>query len=152
MTSSIAGSLDANVVLRLLLNDIPEQVEAIDQLFLTASGPFHVADTALIEVVFVLGRNYEFTRPQIAEAVQGLIALSSISCNRVLFERALPLFVAHPSLSFEDCCLSVYAELQAATPLWTFDKKLAKQAPGARLVPIDSHGQRAGESVTNVRE
>lgn len=133
--SALAGSLDTNVLLRLVLKDLPDQHQAVVALLDNSSGSFEVADTTIIEVVFVLERKYSFTRDAIAEDVGGLIAFPRLNCNRVLFERALPLFVAHPSLSFEGCCLSVYAELQAATPLWTFDKKLAKQVPNARLVP-----------------
>lgn len=127
--------MDTNVLLRLLLKDLPEQHQAVVALLHDVSGPFEVADTAIIEIVFVLERNYGFTRAAIAEDVGSLIALPKLNCNRVLFERAFPLFIAHPSLSFEDCCLSGYAELQAATPLWTFDKKLASQAASAQLVP-----------------
>jgi predicted nucleic-acid-binding protein len=131
----LAGSLDTNVLLRLLLKDQPEQHQAVLALLDNSSGSFEVADTAIIEVAFVLERNYGFTRTAIAEDIGSLTMLPKLSCNRALFELALPLFVAHPGLSFEDCCLSVYAELQAATPLWTFDKKLASQATGAKLVP-----------------
>jgi len=105
-----AGSVDTNVVLRLLLND------------------------AVIEMVFALDRYYGFTRLQIAEAVDGFMKLQKISCNQALFERALPLYVNHPGLSFEDCCLTVYAQLTNAEPLWTFDKKLATQVPNAELI------------------
>jgi predicted nucleic acid-binding protein len=59
-----------------------------------------------------------------------------VSCNRVLFEGAMPLYIEHSGLSFEDCCLSVYAQLNNAEPLWTFDKKLANQAPNSKLVAV----------------
>lgn len=70
----------------------------------------------------------------ITEAIEGLLALPSINCNRALFETVLPLWNEHPKLSFEDCCLAVYAELNQAQPLWTFDQKLAAQAVGCKLV------------------
>ena len=130
-----AGSLDANVLLRLLLNDIPEQHQSVVSLFGRARGQFTVADTAIIELVFVLERNYGFTRVAIADAVEGLLSLPEINGNRRLFSCALLLFQKRPALSFEDCCLATYAELSDAAPLWTFDKKLANQAPSARLVP-----------------
>ncbi len=38
-------------------------------------------------------------------------------------------------MAAEDCCLATYAELNDAKPLWTFDQKLARQAPDAKLVP-----------------
>ena len=133
-----SGSLDANVLLRLLLNDIPAQHAAAVTLLQKFPGQFAVADTAIIEVVFVLERHYNFTRTVIADAVEGLMSLTEVNCNRTLFEKALPLFVKSPSLSFEDCCLVMYAELNAAKPLWTFDRKLANQASAAKLIPTSS--------------
>lgn len=131
---ALSGSLDANVLLRLLLNDIADQHQEVVRLFQNVSGQFAVADTAIIETVFVLERNYEFTRSAITETIEGLMSLTEINCNRPLFLKALPLFTKYPALSFEDCCLAVYAELNNAKPLWTFDRKLAKQAPNTQLV------------------
>jgi len=132
--ANFSGSLDANVLLRLLLNDLPKQHQAVVKLFLNSSKQFAVADTAIIEIIFVLERNYKFTRSAIVEAIEGLMSLTEINCNRPLFMKALPLFVKRPGFSFEDCCLATYAELNDANPLWTFDQKLAKQAANAKLV------------------
>jgi predicted nucleic-acid-binding protein len=128
------GSLDTNVLLRLLLGDIPSQHNSVKRLFTEVSGQFSVADTAVIELVFALQRHYGFTRRQVAEAVTGLMQLSEINCNRTLFEKALSMFLEHPALSFEDTCLATYATLSNAEPLWTFDKKLANQTSSAELV------------------
>jgi len=128
------GSLDTNALLRLLLNDIVEQHNAIKKLLHEANGQLAVADIAVAELVFVLERHYDFSRKQVAEAITGLMLLREINCNRALFEKVLPLYVNHPALSFEDCCLSAYAVLGHAEPLWTFDKKLATQADSARLI------------------
>lgn len=128
------GSLDTNALLRLLLNDIPEQHESVRNLFVKANSSFSVADTAIIELAFVLQRHYDFTRLQIAEAIGGLMRLREINCNRSLFENVLPLFTERTALSFEDCCLVMYATLNNAEPLWTFDKKLANQAAAASLL------------------
>ena len=135
----LAGSLDTNVLLRLMLKDVPNQHAAAVRLLRSTEDQFSVADTAVIEIVFVLGRNYGFDRDQIAIAVGGLMDLVGINCSRELFARVLPLFTKHPKLSFEDCCLAVYAELGDAQPLWTFDRKLAAQASGARLVDDDQN-------------
>jgi predicted nucleic-acid-binding protein len=128
------GSLDTNVVLRLLVKDLPEQHHLARKLVSRPDAQFIVVDTVVIEIVFVLQRHYGFSRNRVAEAVNGLMSLSSIRCNTVLFAKALPLFVDHSALSFEDCCLAAYAELDDATPLWTFDKKLARQAPTVKLL------------------
>ncbi|MCV6983874.1 PIN domain-containing protein, partial [Mycolicibacterium pulveris] len=105
-----AGSLDANVVLRLLLNDVPDQHAAAVALVEGADAPFAVSDVAVIEVVFALCRHYDFGRAAVAEALDGLLSLTQIDCNRVMFTRALVLFSQHSKLSFEDCCLAAYAE------------------------------------------
>lgn len=131
---SATGSLDTNVLLRLLLNDIPDQHNAVKKLFTDFDGQFSVADLAVTELVFVLERHYGFTRPQTNEAVTGLMQLSKINCNRALIEKALIIYLDRPSLSFEDCCLSAYATLNGAEPLWTFDKKLANQVVNAQQV------------------
>ena len=130
------GSFDTNVLLRLLLNDITEQHAAVKKLLNQTANRFAVADTAIIELVFVLDRYYGFSRLQTSEAIEGLINLKEITSNRALFEKALPLYIEHNGLSFEDCCLSVYAQLNNAEPLWTFDKKLANQAPNSKLVKV----------------
>jgi len=129
-----AGSFDANVVVRLLLNDVPDQHAAAAKLLESSDTPFVVADVAIIEVVFALCRYYEFSRDAAAEAITGLMAQPKIDCSRTLFTSALRLFIGHPKLSFEDCYLAMYAERFDAEPLWTFDKKLAGQASSARLV------------------
>lgn len=129
----MGGSLDTNALLRLLLKDIPEQHQAIKEL-LTKGGVFSVADIAIVELVFVLERYYAFSREQVAEAVTGLTQLKEITCNRALFEKALPVYTEHSALSFEDCYLATCAALDNAEPLWTFDKKLARQLTNTRLV------------------
>jgi predicted nucleic-acid-binding protein len=129
-----AGSLDTNVLLRLFLNDVPTQHKSAVELFEKSNGFFAVADTAVIELVFILQRSYGFTRPEIVDLVNGLTRFDKINCNRPLFENALPIFTQHPKLSFEDCCLACYAKLNNAEPLWTFDKKLANQTKSAKLV------------------
>lgn len=133
--TTFSGSLDANVLLRLLLKDIPDQHASAVTLLQKSPNQFAVADTAIIEIAFVLERHYGFVRSAILEAIEGLMSLSEINCNRGLFEKALPLFAKNPGLSFEDCCLAIYATLNDAEPLWTFDRKLANQASSAKLVP-----------------
>ena len=82
---SLSGSLDANALLRLLLNDIPEQHKATKKLLASAPTPLAVADIAVIELVFVLERHYGFSRQQVGEAVTGLMLLREINCNHILF-------------------------------------------------------------------
>lgn len=129
-----AGSLDTNALLRYLLEDIPEQHELVRRLLARSRSEFMVADTAFIELAFVLERHYGLRRADIALAIENLLAMERLSCNRVLLGAALEVFTAHPGLSFEDCYLAAHAELNDAEPLWTFDKKLSRQTRQAQLI------------------
>lgn len=132
-----SGSLDANILLRLLLDDVPHQHAAAIRL-LADGGRFAVSDTALIEVNFVLGRAYGLTRDQQNEAIVGLLQQPQIVGNIDLFTAAFVIYCGHPKLSFEDCYLVSRAQANGDEPLWTFDKKLATQT---RAQLLGQHAQ-----------
>lgn len=124
------GSADANVLLRLLLNDVPPQ--HTDALALVARGALRVSDVAVAETVFVLGRHYELTRGQVCGLICRLLRQPQILATGAVLA-ALEVYAEHPKLSFEDCLLVEHARRDEAEPLWTFDKKLANQT-SAQLV------------------
>jgi predicted nucleic-acid-binding protein len=125
-------SLDTNVLLRLLLADIPKQTAAVEALLTDTSQKFSVADMVFTEMVWALqGGVYGYDRQRIATNLRSIIAIKHINCNRTMLEKAIPQYVSHSKISFIDACLSVYAELNGATPLLTFDKKLATALPQA---------------------
>jgi predicted nucleic-acid-binding protein len=64
----MAASLDTNCLLRWLLEDVPEQTEAISRL-LDSPEIFAVADAAIIEAVFVLEKIKKIERELIHKAV-----------------------------------------------------------------------------------
>lgn len=132
MTGS-AGSLDSNVVLRLLVGDVPQQQTAA--LSLVSSGRLGVADAAVIEVIFVLGRNYGLTRLEQRDTVRDLLAQPTVEGNAELFDAAFEIYIAHSKLSFEDCYLVSHAELHGNGPLWTFDRTLARQTNAELVAP-----------------
>jgi predicted nucleic-acid-binding protein len=132
--NKLAGSLDANVVLRLLLNDIPEQRILAKNLLKSSNNQFSVADAAFVEIVFVLGMAYSLTKEQVKEAVDGVMSWPNISCNRRMISAAIKLFVEKSGISFEDCVLVARAELNDALPLYTFDVRLAKSTDLAALL------------------
>ncbi|KNX37913.1 PIN domain-containing protein [Luteipulveratus halotolerans] len=120
------GSLDANVLLRALIDDIPDQGRAARDL-IRAGSQWFVDDVAVIEVVFVLGRAYGLDRSQQREATMGVLRQPSISASLDLFEDVFDLYVGHPKLSIQDCYLVVAAGQRRRAPLHTFDRKLANQ-------------------------
>ena len=127
------ASLDACCILRWLLQDIPEQAQAVHEL-LSNPGSYYVADTTLMEVVYVLERIYKQERYFIASCLNLICSLNQINCNRLLISTVLPVYTANPAVSFADCCAAIYAEINKAQPLLTFDKKLASKLPQAKLL------------------
>lgn len=132
MAFSTCESLDTNIIMRLILGDVPHQCEKILDLFMRRGYTYHISDLAITETVYNLQKSY--SRPDIIKALQKILELPNINANFNLFQQVLPMYIEHPNLSFNDCCLSVYAALNESEPLWTFDRDLAKQSPTAKLL------------------
>ena len=119
--------LDTNVLLDWLLDRDADRTAKIDALF-TRSLELHVPDVVIVELAFALEKVYELPRVLVADNLNKIIDEAVINCNRSMFRRAIGEYVQHPALSFLDCCLLQYAELQNALPVWTSDKKLIQQS------------------------
>lgn len=126
-------SLDTNILLRIILLDNEVQLAKVKRL-LKKHNEFAVSDQTIVEVVYSIGGYYEYTREEVAGAIQRLMDNQHINMNRALFERVLPNYIEHRGVSFTDCCLEAYATLNKQTPLYTIDKKLANQLPHAELI------------------
>jgi len=130
----LAGSLDANVVVRLLTGDIPELQKAAE-ILVSNGGNFLLSDVCLIEVIYALNQYYKIPRQELKKNILDLRNNPNIFYNHALYEETLVLYVNHEALSIEDCYMAAKAHTDQALPLWTFDKKLASQASGqAKLV------------------
>ncbi len=127
-------SLDTNVVLRLIVGDVETQRARAMELVQGSKTQLAVADIVFVELEYALTKHYEFSRKEVASLLGAFAGHPKINCNRSLITAVLAQYVHHPALSFTDIALSVYADLNQATPLWTFDKKLATQSPHAKLL------------------
>ena len=127
-------SIDTNIVLRLLINDIPQQYVLVHELLnKNKANRFHVADCVFVELEYALRMHYQLDRPTISNAIQTLISQKNIVSNKELFFALLPIYESKHNVSFVDCMLATYAQLNNAMPLYTFDKKLA-QLPHTELL------------------
>ncbi|MDR0284738.1 MAG: PIN domain-containing protein [Propionibacteriaceae bacterium] len=131
------AALDTNVLLRLVIPDLPDQQRRARALLTLPGARYLVSDYVVVELVFTLDRHYGLTRDQIADTVSALIALDTFACHSERLAAALAFWRTHPKLSFEDCLMAGYAAARGAVPLWTFDHNLATQHPSAREVPAD---------------
>ncbi len=124
-------SLDTNITLRLLLRDVPEQLDKVLNLIDSSkANSLRLEDAVLFECVWIMsGKMYRFDRQLVGKLLLGLTSIPQIICNKAMLEKAIPLYVSHKKISFVDACLTAYAESNNAVPLLTFDRKLAETAP-----------------------
>ena len=124
-------SLDTNITLRLLLRDVPEQLDKVLNLIDSSkSNSLMLEDAVLFECVWIMScKMYRFDRQLVGKLFLGLTSIPQIICNKAMLEKAIPLYVSHKKISFVDACLTAYAELNNAMPLITFDRNLAETAP-----------------------
>lgn len=112
--------IDANVLIRCILNDCPEMTEkAIDVI---DSGAYTKPEI-LAEVVYVLQKVYSIQRPTIRDMIKDI--LDVVDCGEkqcVLF--AIDMY-ATISLDFIDCMLIAYHRINHEN-IFSFDKKLTK--------------------------
>ncbi|MCL2869203.1 PIN domain-containing protein [Candidatus Saccharibacteria bacterium] len=127
-------SLDANVLLRLVLNDVPIQTEKVIKLLERKNASYDVSDLAIHELAYVLEMALGLSRDFVAQTIDIIISTHNINCNRTLFGEVLPAYLKYPKLSFNDCCLAGYAKLNQTEPLWTFDHTLAVQSGIAKEI------------------
>lgn len=112
--------LDANVILRYLLNDVPDMSEQARTAILAGAA---TTPEVLAEVVYVLAGVYRARRSMIAQALTMLLDEIEVSHKPALLY-ALRLY-ADSRLDFVDCLLAGYHHVEGQSVV-TFDKKLQK--------------------------
>lgn len=117
--------IDANLILRFILNDPPKQSEYVRQLLEDSEDKaLIVLDVVLMEVVFTLTSFYKYEKQEVTEAIRAFISLPEVSCDRALVSATLSIFEQHP-LSIVDAYICASMQ-KANVQVETFDKKLLK--------------------------
>ena len=125
-------SIDANVILRYVLEDHPRLfAKARDILLGVAAGNTVVTcdPVNLAEVIWVLRSFYKLTNEQIYDGLGPVVTLDGfLMPNKERYLRALRLY-ADGVKSFGDACACAAALEECAGRLYSFDAKLSK-VPG----------------------
>ena len=128
-------ALDTNVIVRYLTGDDPDQQESARLVLepLDSDRLAFVSREVAVELVWVLSRGYGLDRPRVADLLTALLHTRGL-----LFENAADVEEAIAGYrrggpEFADRMILAAARRTGATPVYTFDLKLAKLA-GARLV------------------
>ena len=115
--------LDANMILRLLIDDITEQAEQAEKII--DNNRVLLLPEVAAEVIFALRKFYQQDRASAVSHLLGVLEIDNVetNCGNVL-HRGLQLY-RDTSLDFVDCLLAAYHS-EAAYEICTFDKKLQK--------------------------
>ncbi|MCL2096032.1 MAG: PIN domain-containing protein [Oscillospiraceae bacterium] len=115
--------IDANIILRILLNDNP--VQAVKALNIIKENIVFIKNEVLAEVIYILRRVYQKDKNQICDFIS-----SFIQDNRVITESNAIIMLAldtykNKNIDFVDCLLYAYSKI-FDYEVYTFDKKLNK--------------------------
>ncbi len=128
-------SIDTNVIIRYLVGDDAAQAEAARALLdgLTPEDPGFICREVVMEIAWVLERSYGFARAQVAKALMDLTASDSLLVENPDDVAAAAHLYRQGGVGFSDLMVLAAAERAGATPLYTFDRRLARME-GAVLV------------------
>lgn len=115
--------LDANAVLRFLLQDMEIQFQQIKNIIRTENC--YVTLEIMAEVCYVLEGLYQVSRKEIISNFRKLNN-DVVILNADVFLRALAIFDETPKLDFVDCLLYGYKK-ERGINIITFDQKLKKR-------------------------
>jgi len=127
------SSLDTNVVLRLILNDVPEQAARAAS-FIGRSSCY-VTDVVVAECVFVLEKTYKLDRSFIKNSITTFFEINTVNFRETLVTEALDLYASQRTLSFADCYSIAEATLKG-DELITFDRAILKKYGRAAKEPV----------------
>jgi len=129
----MATILDANIIIRFLVNDEKEKANAVEQL-LQSDKILILSDVTISEIIWVLSSYYEEKKTDIIEKITALAHLPSIKCNKKTILTALVLFKKH-SIDWADAYLAAYAEESGLQEIYSYDRDLDKIKKIKRLEP-----------------
>lgn len=120
--------VDTNVIVRLLVADDEKQADAASRYLKEhcSDEPALLSDIVLVECAWVLEDLYEYSRAQIGEAIDGLLATAQLrAADASAVGAALQRFRSS-SADFADCLLGVNNVSAGCDYTATFDRKASK--------------------------
>ena len=128
-------ALDTNVLIRYLVRDDTEQADIARALMesLAEDHPGYICREVALELVWVLGRIYDYSRDQIATILEVLVRSEALVVEASDDVATAASRYRMGGADFSDLMILAAAERSGANPLYTFDKK-ASQLEGVTLL------------------
>lgn len=125
--------LDANIIIRYLVEDDKKKVDAIEAL-LQSDEILILTDITISEIIWVLSSYYQETKNEIIRKITVLIHLSSIKSNKNLILRALDIYEKNNN-DWIDAYLSAYVIENNIDGIYFYDQNFDKVKKVKRMEP-----------------
>lgn len=134
IAKNMAKVVDANLIIRFLIKDDPDQFEAAQKLFSSQDENLVLPDLILAEVVWTLHSVYKLTKQEIIDNLLKLLELKNLTDNFYLLTNTLLIYKDY-NISFIDAYLIAFCEQNKLEGIYSFDKGLDKIQSVKRFKP-----------------
>ena len=119
---------DTNVIVRYFVDDDPVQTRQAEELFasLSEEEPGFVCRETLLELVWVLGHTYDYSRAEIAQVLEGLLAATELEIENADALGAVLHLYADRGFDFADLMIRQVSHQHGADRVLTFDRRAAR--------------------------
>jgi predicted nucleic-acid-binding protein len=133
----LAGSVDTNILVRLVTQDDARQARAVDRLMARCANEgqlLWVPVTVVLELEWVLRTRANLAKAQFIQTMNALLSMVELSFeSENAVEQALSDY-QEGSADFGESLHVALARARQALPFWTFDRKAAKVDAASVLV------------------
>lgn len=129
--------IDTSVILRVLVQDDPVKVDAVEALLAEAreSGHrIHVLPVVMLEIVWVLEKLYKLKKAAIRELAEAILNTPELKIEGdALFRSALADYEER-NVKFADAVIARWGMSRGLETVYTYDEKDYRRIPGIRVV------------------
>lgn len=131
-------TIDANVILRYLTNDVPEQAKQVEELFNrveVGNEDVFLPDIILADIIWILEKYYKQTREDIREWITAILSLQGLTfSDKKMALNALDIYVAK-KIDWSDASAAIQMLQRDITEIYSFDKHFARIDGIIRIEP-----------------
>jgi len=117
--------LDTNIFIRFLTDDVPEKVDACEEIFKKAvekQETLFTTDLVIAEIVWVLESFYELQKNEIQDKVEKILNTPNLICpHKDLILNALILY-SEKNIDYIDACNALILKENGIEELYSYDK------------------------------
>jgi len=131
-------TVDANILLRYLTNDVPEQVKHVEELLKRVekgTEDIYLPDIILADIIWVLEGYYKQTREDIREWITAILSLQGLTfSDKDMALNALDIYV-DKRIDWSDAFTASQMLQREMTEIYSFDKHFDKIDGITRIEP-----------------